>query len=402
MKTIDLVYCNAGGGHRAAALALETVIHEQKRPWRARLINLFEVLDPNDVFGKTTGIKPEQYYNARLERGWTLGLAQELKVLQAFFRFSHASLRTRLMGHWRRTEPDLVVSMVPNFNRAMDEAISAARPGVPFVAVMTDFADLPPHFWIEPGQAQHLVCATDLAVAQAREAGYGDERIHRTSGMIIGPEFYRQSNLERQCEQRKLGFDPARPIGIVLFGAHGSKVMRRVANSLRDIQLILVCGHNSQLADELRAMQADAPRAVVGFTSQIPYLMRLSDFFIGKPGPGSISEAIQQRLPVIVVRNAFTMAQERYNTDWVRQHHAGIILGSFGEVRHAVMDLLARLPDYQSSVERIRNRAVFEIPAILDDILFKAVGSAARRFPPAFPGRPAPASGQGSIRAAAE
>ena len=30
---------------------------------------------------------------------------------------------------------------------------------------------------------------------------------------------------------------------------------------------------------------------VVGFTSEIPYYMVLSDFFIGKPGPGSISEA---------------------------------------------------------------------------------------------------------------
>ena len=52
-------------------------------PWAVRLVNLFEVLDPRDVFGKTTGMKPEQYYNARLARGWTLGLGQELKVLQA-------------------------------------------------------------------------------------------------------------------------------------------------------------------------------------------------------------------------------------------------------------------------------------------------------------------------------
>ena len=81
MKTIDLVYFNAGGGHRSAALALDAVIRELALPWAVRLVNLFEVLDPRDVFGKTTGMKPEQYYNARLARGWTLGLAQELKVL---------------------------------------------------------------------------------------------------------------------------------------------------------------------------------------------------------------------------------------------------------------------------------------------------------------------------------
>jgi hypothetical protein len=69
MKTIDLVYFNAGGGHRSAALALETIIRELGLPWDVRLVNLFEVLDPRDVFGKTTGMKPEQYYNARLARG---------------------------------------------------------------------------------------------------------------------------------------------------------------------------------------------------------------------------------------------------------------------------------------------------------------------------------------------
>jgi hypothetical protein len=119
MKTLDLVYINAGGGHRSAALALDTAIRELGKPWKVRLINLFEVLDPRDVFRKTTGMKPEQYYNARLARGWTLGLAQELKVLQALIRLSHRSMTAQLRDHWRLTQPDMVVSLVPNFNRAM-------------------------------------------------------------------------------------------------------------------------------------------------------------------------------------------------------------------------------------------------------------------------------------------
>jgi len=157
MTTIDLVYFNAGGGHRAAAAALETALHESVPPWSVRLVNLFEVLDPKDVFGKTTGLKPEQYYNARLARGWTFGLGQELKILQALIRLSHKSLVSVLQRHWQRTLPDLVVSLVPNFNRAMYQALKAARPNVPFVTVLTDFADSPPHFWIEPRQAQHLI-----------------------------------------------------------------------------------------------------------------------------------------------------------------------------------------------------------------------------------------------------
>ena len=369
MTSIDLVYFNAGGGHRSAAVALDTMIRELALPWQVRLVNLFEVLDPRDVFGKTTGMKPEQYYNARLARGWTLGLGQELKILQALIRLSHKSLTAQLQRHWQKTKPDMVVSLVPNFNRAMHQALAAARPNVPYVTILTDFADSPPHFWIEPHQAQHLICGTAKAVEQARAAGYGDASTHATSGMIIRPDFYRPLNIDRRAERCKLLLDPDRPTGIVMFGGHGSKAMRRIAKRLDDTQLILICGHNSALADELRTMRARAPRVVIGFSSQIRYFMELSDFFIGKPGPGSISEAVQQRLPVIVVRNAWTMPQERYNADWVEENMAGLVLDSFKAIDDAVAALTAQLSEYRGSVARIHNRAIFEIPEILERIL---------------------------------
>src|SRR5271154_4609221 len=105
MKSIDLVYINAGGGHRSAATALETVIRDQARGWQVRLVNLFEVLDPQDVFRRTTGVKPEHYYNVRLARGWTLGLAQELRILQALIRLSHKTLLAQLRRYWMQSGP---------------------------------------------------------------------------------------------------------------------------------------------------------------------------------------------------------------------------------------------------------------------------------------------------------
>jgi len=369
MKTIDLVYINAGGGHRSAAVALEAAIREQGRDWQIRLVNLFEILDPQDMFRRATGVKPEHYYNARLAKGWTLGLSQELRILQALIRLSHRSLIAQLRRYWQQSTPDMVVSLVPNFNRAMYQALSLARPGTPYVTIMTDFADLPPHFWIEPRQSQHLICGTPRAVAQAHAAGCRADHIHQTSGMIINPDFYRDLHLNRDAERTRLGLDPNRPTGLVMFGGHGSRVMRTIAKRLDDVQLILVCGHNAVLADQLRVKSSSAPRVVVGFTTQMRYFMRLSDFFIGKPGPGSISEAIHQGLPVIVVRNAWTMPQERYNTDWVLENDVGVVLDSFKEIRAGVARVTQDMSRFQDSVRRIHNRAVFEIPDILQEIL---------------------------------
>ncbi|MFP5462643.1 MAG: galactosyldiacylglycerol synthase, partial [Gammaproteobacteria bacterium] len=75
MKTVDLVYFNAGGGHRASALALKQSIEAQGLPWQVRLVNLFEILDPRDLFRRFTGLRPEDLYNLRLARGWTAGMS---------------------------------------------------------------------------------------------------------------------------------------------------------------------------------------------------------------------------------------------------------------------------------------------------------------------------------------
>jgi len=148
MKTIDLVYFKAGGGHLASAQALSSALQAHDPDWRVRLVDLFEVLDPQDRFRRMTGVAPEDWYNRRLARGWTLGMAQELKLLQGMIRLAHPLLTRQLQQHWLRTEPDIVVSLVPNFNRAMYESLDSALPGRPYVTVLTDLADLPPNFWI--------------------------------------------------------------------------------------------------------------------------------------------------------------------------------------------------------------------------------------------------------------
>ena len=378
MLHVDLVYFNAGGGHRASAQALQGVLQQLQLPWSVRLVNLFEVLDPCDRFRRLTGMAPEDWYNRRLARGWTLGMAQELKLLQGAIRMAHPTLVARLGAHWSRTRPDLVVSLIPNFNRAMFDGLAQARPGVPYVTILTDLADHPPHFWIERGQVQHLICGSQRAVAQACAAGHSPLRVHATSGMILRPDFYRPPLADRAGERERLGLDPERPTALVLFGGHGSRAMLTIARQLPDVQLILMCGHNATLARQLQALPARAARHVVGFTADVPRYMDLADFFIGKPGPGSISEAVQRGLPVIVVDNAWTMPQERYNARWVVEHGLGVVHHSHRTIGRAVDALLAELPAYRARARAMHNRALYEIPQILAHVLASAAGEAPR------------------------
>jgi 1,2-diacylglycerol 3-beta-galactosyltransferase len=111
---------------------------------------------------------------------------------------------------------------------------------------------------------------------------------------------------------------------------------------------------------------------VQGFTRDVPLYMELADFFIGKPGPGCISEALAKRLPVIVQRNAWTMAHERYNADWVEQMGVGVVVRNFAtELAGAVQTMLAagNYQRFRARAAAMNNSAVYEIPDLLAGIL---------------------------------
>ena len=382
MKRIEFVYHDAGGGHRAAATALEMAIKAQQRPWEINLLHLQTILESLDVLQKYGRIRIQEFYNSMLRNGWTLGSAQLLKALQLVIRIYHRPAVHLLEAHWKETQPDLLVSFIPHFNSALCDSYARAFPGRPFVTILTDLADYPPHFWIER-QKQFFVCGTDRAVEQARSMGHPDDRIFRASGMILHPRFYETPSVDRTAERERLGLRPDLPTGLVLFGGYGSKVMLEIAERIErsrvDLQLIYICGKNEKIASALRAQKSRLPRFIEGFTTRVNEYMQLADFFIGKPGPGSVSEALAMKLPVIVECNAWTLPQERYNADWIVEKQVGIVLRNFHKIDEAVARLIepAVLARYRANAAAIHNRAVFEIPGILEQILERSVGAAA-------------------------
>jgi UDP-N-acetylglucosamine:LPS N-acetylglucosamine transferase len=386
MTHIELVYFDAGGGHRSAAIALQEIIARKGLPWRVELTNLQELLDPIDIARRLAGVRVEDVYNTMLRKGWTLGSPQLMRVLQMAIHAFHGPSVRLLEKYWRERQPELVVSFVPHFNRALCESLAKALPGRPFVTILTDFADYPPHFWIER-QKQFLICGSERAVCQARQMGHSEERIFRTSGMILNPRFYQYDRIDRDAERRKVGLEPSLPTGLVLFGGQGSSKMieieRRLDESAAAVQLILICGKNGALEQTLRARRARFPRLVEGFTTNIPYYMQLADFFIGKPGPGSITEALAMGLPVIVERNAWTLPQERYNTDWVREKQVGLVVHKFSTIAQAVAELLQpeNFDRFRHNAAATENHALFEIPEILQTILDRSANSGRQPIP---------------------
>jgi UDP-N-acetylglucosamine:LPS N-acetylglucosamine transferase len=246
--------------------------------------------------------------------------------------------------------------------------------------LITDLADYPPHFWIER-ESEYIIAGTDRARQQALTMGHAADHVFQTSGMILKPRFYEKTTVDRVAERTRLGLEADCPTGIVLFGGHGSQVMVEVTKRLNEagsgVQLILICGHNQKLAAELKELKTSKPIAVIGFAQNVEYYMALSDFFIGKPGPGSISEALQFHLPVVVECNSRTLPQERYNAQWVTEKGYGIVVPTFKRIATAVHRLLegATFEEFRRKANEYSNRALFEVPLILEQCAEHTGGS---------------------------
>lgn len=373
-RRLTIVFFDAGGGHRSAAEALKSVLTTQQRPWQVELLNLQELLDQIDLLKKITGLRIQDGYNLILRKGWTRLTPQLLPVLQGVIRAYHRPTVKLLNKYWKDHPADLVLSVIPHFNRALAESVRSTLPEAAFATLITDLADYPPHFWIEP-QSEYLICGTERARQQAIDLGHEEDHVFLASGMILRPKFYQEVAVDRSAERQRLRLDPDLPTGLVLFGGQGSGTILQIAKSLNaskaNLQLILICGKNQKLFQAARDLDLRFPMFVEGFTTEVHSYMALADFFIGKPGPGSISEALQFHLPVIIECNAATLPQERFNAQWVTEKKFGIVLKSFRNINPGVEQLLepATFAQLRANAGAYKNRALFEIPEFLEEIL---------------------------------
>ena len=165
---LEIVYFDAGGGHRNAMNALKEVLEERYRTWRIKPVNLQKLLEPADPVHRITeklsrplhkylvplaprlSFRPFQtqdIYNTALKRGVTFGLGAILPILQTYIELNSPKIEGILTRYWRQPdseEPDLVISVIPNFNSVLFRALKAVYPNTPFVTIMTDMVDCPP------------------------------------------------------------------------------------------------------------------------------------------------------------------------------------------------------------------------------------------------------------------
>lgn len=350
------LFSDTGGGHRSATEAVvEAVEALAGDSVDIRMVDFLRDHAPAP-FNRLPEIYPAM---VKAPAGWGIGykLSNSPRRVRAISRLVWPYVARAARGIIGDPPPDLIVSFHPLANEIVAKEL-ARRPETsrpPFVVVVTDLVSTHAFWYL--GARDLTVVPTGPARAHALACGMKHADV-RVIGLPVAARFCRP--VGDVCALRaELGWDPARKIVLIVGGGDGmgplEQTARAVAESGLDVGVAVVTGRNAALFERLTAAVWLVPVYVYGFVRNMPDLMQAADILVTKGGPGTISEALNAGLPVIVY--SFLPGQEAGNIPYLTEHGAG----TWAPTPQAVADgLRAWLEDpsaYDKAVSAARDLA---------------------------------------------
>lgn len=384
MKRVDIVFFDAGSGHRSAARALERALATAQPGWRVRSVNYLDVIEGNRPWSRFARWGIDEF-NWELRREHVFDLRGKVNLGLLFHGLLCAPEPERVAGFWRDEPPDAVVSVMPMYNTSLYQAARLVNPDVVCVTIPVDCEEFKKRYWFEPRIEQHYVLGTPRLCQQARRLPIAPEFVHPVEGMIADPAVYEPAPAGRAQKLRELGLDPARPTGLVHFGGQGSVLIARIARQLARanprINVIFLCGRNAAVRHEVERLATPYRKAVFGYTPETPIMyQRLADFVIGKPGVMTINEALILGKPLILLRSRGMRPVQAGNEKWAAERGLGILIDRPREVGAAVRAVTAS-PSYQEAAARHRHRGVFAAASCVRSLLEPEIHGASESAP---------------------
>jgi 1,2-diacylglycerol 3-beta-galactosyltransferase len=130
------------------------------------------------------------------------------------------------------------------------------------------------------------------------------------------------------------------------------KTAREIDASGLDLGLVIVCGRNQYLKATLEAEKWENPTWIYGFTREMPDFMRAADFIVTKAGPGTIAEALNAELPIILYSKL--PGQEDGNVTFVVEEGAGVWAPAPQEVVRTLTRWISRPEERKKVIENCR------------------------------------------------
>jgi len=227
-----------------------------------------------------------------------------------------------------KSVPHAIVRVISDFGQVRLVPRIAKSPP-PVVTVVTDPVSVH-RAWLSPYCALYIVPTNEAQTACIRY-GVPKERI-RVIGFPIRTKLFCAT--ERFVDT-VLSSDRLRILvmgGSSGFGRIYEDVRLLLASNMK-VDITVVCGKNIALYKRLSHLAQNNQRSarlhVMGFTDQIPRLMRNSDVLITKAGPTTVYEAVACQLPAIITSHI--PGQEEGNANHFVDMGVAVVSGSPGD-----------------------------------------------------------------------
>lgn len=154
-------------------------------------------------------------------------------------------------------------------------------------------------------------------------------------------------------------------------GDYAVSVVRQTLHMRSSFTATVMCGRNNALRQRIEQLVAPAGDRyrVLGFTAEMPQLLRRADLFVGKPGGLSASECMAAGLPMVLVNTI--PGQEVRNGDYLMEQGAAVRCNTPATIGWKIDELLrepGRLQRMQAAARRTGrpNAAADVLTGLLD------------------------------------
>ena len=291
---ILILTANTGGGHNSTALALAEQFLKMKID--------YEITDALSLISEKVSefiSWGHSYVYRKLPR--LFGSAYRFeerhppKQISDYFAKGAVSLQEKLLSECF----DGVICVHVFAGMMMAEVRKRFQNSIPYYFVATDYTCSP---GVGALNADGFFIPHRMLFGEFIRGAISADRLYAT-GIPVRSEFC--NDPPKREARRLLGLREEGRLVLLSCGSMGCGKLERhaleLANALpRDVALVVLCGNNQALVEDLSRFQSDT-FAAVGFTSEIPLYMSAADVYLTKPGGLMTTEAISKRLPMVFV-----------------------------------------------------------------------------------------------------
>jgi 1,2-diacylglycerol 3-beta-galactosyltransferase len=346
------LFSDTGGGHRSAAEAIiEAMQQAYPDSFTAEMVDFYK-----DWGSGPLSRMPELYPEMVKARGlWkasfyaTDGRTQARVMTASLWPLVRAATRKLVRNH----PADLIVTVHPFVNSFALMALGKKRP--PFYTVVTDLVTTHA-LWFDK-RADRILVPTELARQRAVAYHMPAEKIE-VVGLPVAERYCAPPGNKRMLRSM-LGWPADKTIVLMVGGGDGmgplGKTARAIDDCGLDLGLVIVCGRNRKLQSTLAGATWENPTFIHGFTRDLPDFMRAADMIVTKAGPGTIAEALNAQLPIILYSKI--AGQEDGNVDFVESVGAGVWAPKAQLVVRTLTRWISRPEERERVIENTRRAA---------------------------------------------